>query len=1105
MKRRTFLTGLTGLTGGTALLTAGLLARMPGAAADVPDLVQGHPRLLATDLSGMATLVGADARAARWYGKTKAAADALLDAAPVEYVIPDGTRLLATSREVVHRVYTLGVAGIVEDDPGYWDRLALELQTVCEFDDWNDHRHFLDTAEMTHAVAIGYDWFHEHWTEGQREVFRSGLRTHGLEPGLEIFEGRSTPHPWFKWTNNWNIVCNGGLILGSLAIADLEPELTDRVLDHALSTLPLALEPYAPDGGYPEGIGYWEYATKYLVLALAALESATSGSELSDSAGVESTVDFPMHMTGPTGLGFNYYDSAAGAPRPAEAFWLARTFGRPDHAWWAALGADTRQPGWSELPLGLLWYDPTSTAAPIEAGTDLDAQFHGGCQVAASRSGWERSDALFVAGKAGDNTTSHSDLDIGTFVLEALGQRWFTELGSDDYNLPGYFHAPRWTYYRKRAEGQNTLVVNPSEDPGQELAGTGTLLEGWGTEASAAFIIDGAGAQPDLAAWRRGWRLDDFRRYVIVQDEIVAAAPSDLWWFAHTAAAIDIAPDGRSATLSAAGKELRANLLSPSDATFTEMAARPLWTSPQPDGQATNAGLRKLAINLSGVTEVRIAVQLTPVLPGHTETAAEIEPLADWQPPQHAVALLSSLQIDGQEVPGFSPTNFTYGADVDRDSTITATAASGRAVVKRTEGGGATIRVIAAGARTTTYRIWPDIPIGPRNFPGVVLASSDDGNIPANTLDGDLTTRWSAEGDGEWIGFDMGDDGPVAEVQIAWFSGDTRQTAFDIEVAAADDADWTLVYSGVSSGTTSDLESQVFDSRTARYLRIVGHGNSASGWNSISEVVIPGRTVTYEPVLRIEELRWSVPAIPLDGYTETTLTAVLGDGTATELDGAEVSYAVGDPTIVAIDEQGGISGLAEGETWVAAIARLDGHRLLHSRVSVQVADPDRPVYEPVADTYVRDGAHADTVFGTHSGMIVKGIARPDSGFMRRTFITFEVPAQTRPVNRVILELHGMVADNNGTEQDQVVCLADGVVDEASTTWGNQPAIGAALGSVHMTSTQQWWEIELVDAVHESILDGGALTLAVVQEGEGLATQLSARHTQTPPRLRVELG
>src|SRR4051812_28607996 len=46
-----------------------------------------------------------------------------------------------------------------------------------------------------------------------------------------------------------------------------------------------------------------------------------------------------------------------------------------------------------------------------------------------------------------------------------------------------------------------------------------------------------------------------------------------------------------------------------------------------------------------------------------------------------------------------------------------------------------------------------------------VTASADDGNVPANTVDGSLATRWSAQGDGQWIRFDLGATHTVTSVK----------------------------------------------------------------------------------------------------------------------------------------------------------------------------------------------------------------------------------------------------------------------------------------------------------------------------------------------------
>jgi len=66
-------------------------------------------------------------------------------------------------------------------------------------------------------------------------------------------------------------------------------------------------------------------------------------------------------------------------------------------------------------------------------------------------------------------------------------------------------------------------------------------------------------------------------------------------------------------------------------------------------------------------------------------------------------------------------------------------------------------------------------------------ASSNDGNIPENTIDNNLDTRWSAEGDGEWIEFDLGAEYIISELRIAFFRGDERTTTFDSQTSTNQD------------------------------------------------------------------------------------------------------------------------------------------------------------------------------------------------------------------------------------------------------------------------------------------------------------------------------
>ncbi|WNG33578.1 lyase [Archangium violaceum] len=127
------------------------------------------------------------------------------------------------------------------------------------------------------------------------------------------------------------------------------------------------------------------------------------------------------------------------------------------------------------------------------------------------------------------------------------------------------------------------------------------------------------------------------------------------------------------------------------------------------------------------------------------------------------------------------------------------------------------------------------------SIPGTsVTASANDGNVPANTVDGDLTTRWSAEGDGQWLRLDLGALKKVAYVKIAFLNGDSRTFTFDIQTST-DGTTFSTVRAKATSSLTSSLQTFDFtDVGSARYVRLVGYGNTSNAWNSYLEVEVYG-------------------------------------------------------------------------------------------------------------------------------------------------------------------------------------------------------------------------------------------------------------------------
>jgi uncharacterized protein YxeA len=121
-------------------------------------------------------------------------------------------------------------------------------------------------------------------------------------------------------------------------------------------------------------------------------------------------------------------------------------------------------------------------------------------------------------------------------------------------------------------------------------------------------------------------------------------------------------------------------------------------------------------------------------------------------------------------------------------------------------------------------------------------SSGDDGNIAENVNDYDYDTRWSASGDGQWIMADLGANKYVGSLRLAFFNGHLRQSIFDIEVST-DGINWTNVFekddAGNSNGETTLLEHFSFNEpQEARYIRVVGYGNTVNAWNSITEMHI---------------------------------------------------------------------------------------------------------------------------------------------------------------------------------------------------------------------------------------------------------------------------
>lgn len=247
---------------------------------------------------------------------------------PVLQRIQIGRRLLDKSRECIRRVFFLSYAWRMTGEEKYFKRAEKEMLTVASFSDWNP-THFLDVAEMTMGMAIGYDWLFDKLPDESRKIIAEAILNKGLVPSLE-----EKYNGWLRASHNWNQVCNAGMAYGALAVSTEYPEISKQILDRALNTIHLPMEEYQPDGAYPEGYTYWGYGTSFNVMFLSAIEKAF-GTDfgLSDIPGFLKTAAYREHMTGATGLPFNWGDCGPTGGLNPSMFWFAKRNNDPSLLW----------------------------------------------------------------------------------------------------------------------------------------------------------------------------------------------------------------------------------------------------------------------------------------------------------------------------------------------------------------------------------------------------------------------------------------------------------------------------------------------------------------------------------------------------------------------------------------------------------------------------------------------------------------------------------------------------------------------------------------------------------------------------------------------------
>jgi hypothetical protein len=527
-----------------------------------------HPRLILKqgDIEAVRQKIEEDQAVLIIHDVIERRANVFLVAEPTKYRMV-GKRLLGRCRAVLERVCYCSYMYLVSGDEIYARRAEKEMLAAADFVSWNPS-HFLDVGEMTTALAIGYDWLYDWLSPESRKIIEDAI----IEKGLRTAGKKKW---WSKTHNNWNQVCNGGLVMGALAVYERIPGEAQAIIAEALKGNPIAQKEYGPDGVYPEGYGYWEYGTWYEVMLIESLRTALNTScDLEKAPGFLESAKFMNFMSTPTGATYNFSDCG----NPSNMinpllYWFALETGDMSLVWQdreRILNEENFRGVNRQAPIAMLFASRCDTK-DIKPIKDAVWTGNGSQPVFLYRKGFASNEDTYLGVKGGSPKNSHAHMDGGSFIYEWAGVRWAVELGSQDYHSLeskgiGIWkkgqNSQRWQVYRLNNYSHNTLTIN---DELHRYDGMATFTEVYDKKKYRGVEIDLSSLFNNTKSVTRSITVDNSNKVTCIDKIESKEKKCSVRWNMTTFAKAEII-DNRTILLEQDGKKLLLRVVSPQKA-----------------------------------------------------------------------------------------------------------------------------------------------------------------------------------------------------------------------------------------------------------------------------------------------------------------------------------------------------------------------------------------------------------------------------------------------------------------------------------------------------------------------------------------------------------
>lgn len=763
---------------------------------------------------------------------------------------------------------------LMEGDSAYAERAYKEVEYFATLESFGS-KQFIDIAQITFAAALCYDWLYNWMNTEQRETIKNGYMTKHFEIVSRLFnnpnaaEFKPSRYSAFFGGSNHTVINNTMTFVGALAFADDEniPFYAD-LMAHSIKNLDPAFENLYPDSSWFEGPSYWNFVGPFFARMFACMKSGLgSWYGYENIPCVVNTGDYQLYAQSNQGY-FMVNDCTNGIGHDPEKYFFAIM---QDNDALKKLVLDIDKPEGSVFLC--IWYDTELDHNSVEAaGVSRDKYFRNTDQVI-FRDTWEGNQELYTGMLVMPAYLTHGHMNSGTFVLDALGERWITNQGGEAY-MDGYFNnepdGERWKWHATRAEANSCLVINPSGFGGQYIYAEDTIDKYVSGNKGAYAWADLTETYKDqVYEYKRGLMLTNNRRTVVLQDEAVLSDESEVYSFVNFLASdFEISEDKKSVIVKKGNKKVFVNIYCDVPYEVDVMRFAGLPTSQLLPGSNRNKDLKKLFIRIPKANKFNIRLELTPYLfDEDIENIRNINfiPISEWSVDETLpdTPMLSDLKFDGKTAESFNPHNRCYELPADvKLPKIEAIADESRYDVSVTNVSENVVKIIVSdkndSANINSYIVYNAAPKKTANVVDVsnlkkigikrVTASAEpqEENKAVNVLDGDLSTRWSANSAKSATGeqslvLTLDKAATVNCVALAFFRDGTERIAyFDIQISS-DGAKWETVGEFDSSGVTDDFEYFEIGDKKASHIRVVCYGTNVSQWNSITEAAVYGK------------------------------------------------------------------------------------------------------------------------------------------------------------------------------------------------------------------------------------------------------------------------